>query len=141
MRLLLTQCLLALFLFSVHLAQGQALVDLKYSNRRLNEVLADLEGKHKLRFSYAPDKLQLNRGINIYLRQKSLDAALKTMFDQNNISYAQFGHQWVLKNAPQKQIEKKTIEQPKKLEIPIPPITAAEQTVSKEIEIILFLES
>jgi hypothetical protein len=58
------------------------------------------------------------------------------MFDQNNISYAQFGHQWVLKNAPQKQIEKKTIEQPKKLEIPIPPITAAEQTVSKEIEII-----
>jgi hypothetical protein len=136
MRLLLTQCLLALFLFSVHLAQGQALVDLNYSNRRLNEVLADLEGKHKLRFSYAPDKLQLNRGINIFLRQKTLDAALKTMFDQNNISYAQFGHQWVLKNAPQKQIEKKTIEQPKKLETPIPTITAAEQTVSKEIEII-----
>jgi hypothetical protein len=136
MRLLLTQCLLALFLFSVHLAQGQALVDLKYSNRRLNEVLADLEGKHKLRFSYAPDKLQLNRGINIYLRQKTLDAALKTMFDQNNISYAQFGHQWVLKNAPQKQIEKKAIEAPKKVEMPLSVKKETAQTAAKEIEII-----
>jgi hypothetical protein len=106
--ILLTGCLI-----SVQFVQGQAIVDLNYSNKPLLEVLSDLEKKHKLSFSYAQNKLELKKGISINLRQKSLDFALKAMFEQNNISYAQFGQQWVLKNGTKPEIPKKNLEKPK----------------------------
>jgi hypothetical protein len=140
MRPLFLLFLLTFCLCSVHFVQGQTLVDLNYSNRPLLEVLADLEKKHKLRFSYTQHKLELKRGINVHLRQKTLDIALKSMFDQNNISYTQIGQQWVLKNGIKPEPQKKKTENPISVKTDLPKITEPAQIEKKEYSPILLDE-
>ena len=85
-------------------AQINPIVDLNYQNKPLFEVLSDLERQHMLRFSYAQDRLELYRKINVYIKKKTLEQALKYLFEQNNISYSEIGGQWVLKNGPVKNL-------------------------------------
>jgi hypothetical protein len=132
--------LLAFCLVSVHYIQGQSLVDLSYSNKPLVDVLADLEKKHQLRFSYSQNKLELKRGINIYLRQKTLDVALKSMFEQNNISFTQIGQQWVLKNAPKPEFPKKKIDKPITVQTVTSKIPELELPLNKEFKPVLMDE-
>ncbi len=86
-------------------AQFNPIVDLNYQNKPLFEVLSDLERQHMLRFSYAQDRLELYRKINVYIKKKTLEQALKYLFEQNNISYSEIGGQWVLKNGPVKNLQ------------------------------------
>jgi hypothetical protein len=140
MRPLFLLFLLTFCLCSLHFAQGQSLIDLDYSNRPLSEVLTDLEKKHKLRFSYSQNKLELKRGINIYLRQKTLDVALKSMFDQNNISFTQIGQQWVLKNGNKPEPQKKKTENSVNVKTVSPKISEPVQIEKKEYSLILLDE-
>lgn len=85
-----------------HLVAQSARLDLYFNNQTLQEVLFELEKEHHVRFSYAQDRLELNKRITIHIQNKPLDEALKTLFEGCNVSYSKIGSQWVLKNGSHK---------------------------------------
>ena len=77
---------------------------IRYSNKPLKEVLFELEKEYGIHFSYAQDRLELNKRISISIYNQPIDKALITIFENHNISYYLSGNQWVLKNGPKKQV-------------------------------------
>jgi len=77
---------------------------LRYDAKSLSEILYDLEKKHDQKFSYVKEKLDLNKKINVFVRNKSLHQAMIDLFSKNNIAYNQMGNHWILKmNSPLEQ--------------------------------------
>jgi hypothetical protein len=112
-------------------------VKLSYQNQPLSTILTDLEQRYQLSFSYAKDRLNLNRRMSFYVNNQSLDKSLEQFFKNNNIQFAKFGEQYVLKNAktPQKisKAPEKTSTQTQPKEIPMIEVTKVEPPKEKEI--------
>lgn len=113
-----------LLIFCILLSWGMKAqkVNLNYHQQPLSSILSDLEQEHNLSFSYAKDRLHLNRRLNLYAKNQNLDQALEYFFKINNIRFAKFGGQWVLKNG--------------KAQAPLTSSTTPKKTISQEIPVI-----
>lgn len=113
--------LLLLAMLHVIIAHGQQPVNINYQDKPLFEVLNDLEKKYQVRFSYVQDKLDLDKNVNFYVKQRNLEQALKSLFDQHNILYSNMGQHWVLKSSKKPNVitSFKTIVPQKEIPTPI----------------------
>ncbi len=79
-------------------AQGlQRSVSLRIVNEPLQEVLAAMEARYGLQFSYSPDLLPMQRRLSFELRQEPLKKALDEICSQLPVAYKAIGLRVLLK--------------------------------------------
>jgi len=87
-------------LLSIQFVNGQILdkkVTLQFQNITLNDAIKKIKTTYGVNFSYCQDQIDLNQKISVYVKNVSLDLALKEMFIPTPITYRAVGNQIVLK--------------------------------------------
>lgn len=86
------------FLLKTYAQQNLAqIITISYQQQRLSYVLADLNKKHKLNFSYSNNDIALDKRISINLKKQTLSTALNEIAEKANVSWQQIGNQIILK--------------------------------------------
>lgn len=91
--------LLALFLLCAQLTKAQATTKLSfdYLNTSLQSVLADLEGRYQLVFTYTPSRMPMNYELTAQAEALALKPAIELLFTNTPIKYAFINEQILLR--------------------------------------------
>lgn len=83
-------------------------VSFEYKNTRLKEALADLTDRYQIHFSYSSEQINVRQRITAKAVDSPLAEALDKLLEHVKVSYMQVGNHIVLRNDPNKAVEKTT---------------------------------
>jgi CBS domain containing-hemolysin-like protein len=102
---------ISFFFIASLLAQESVLskrISFEYKNTRLKEALADLTDRYQIPFSYSSEQINVRQRITAKAVDTPVAEALDKLFADVKVGYMQVGYHIVLRNEPDKAIEKST---------------------------------